>query len=206
MRKHQFVTKQNLKKKEKIPAKDKKVNQERKCHIYQGKRRKLQDDNNNEEMIIKNQRPYIKIVNEKRRFKMVSAMKSIKSKLKSPKIEKEVHTKRKITEDILNDMKFEEGYTNSEGSDCNQIQTSDSPQYLLDYFDKVQELREENCLFRALARGAFDENERYDELRDAIWDFFLARKNIFSSLVENEDVEAYIQSMRKDGEYGEKLK
>ena len=40
-------------------------------------------------MIIKTQRPDIKIVNEKRRSKMVSALKSIKSKLKSPKIEKE---------------------------------------------------------------------------------------------------------------------
>ena len=63
-----------------------------------------------------------------------------------------------------------------------------------------------NCLFRALAREALDDNERYDELRDAIWDFILARRNTFSSFVENEDVEAYIQSMRKDGEYGEKLK
>ena len=60
-------------------------------------------------MIIKNQRPDIKIVNEKRRSKMVSALKSIKSKLKSPKIEKEEHTNRKITEDILNDLTFEEG-------------------------------------------------------------------------------------------------
>ena len=126
------------------------------------KRRKLQDDNSNEKMIIKNQRPDIKIVNEKRRSKMVSALKSIKSKLKSPKIEKEEHAKRKITEDILNDLTFEEG------SNCNQIQTSDSPQYLLDYFDEVQELGDRNCLFRALARGAFDDNERYDELRDAI--------------------------------------
>ena len=58
-----------------------------------------------------------------------------------------------------------------------------------------------NCLFRALVRGAFDDNERYDKLRDAIWDFILARRNTFSSFVENEDVEAYIQSMRKDGEY-----
>ena len=83
-------------------------------------------------MIIKNQRPDIKIVNEKRRSKMVSALKFIKSKLKSPKIEKGEHTKRKITEVILNDLTFVEGYTDSEGSDCNQIQTSDSPQYLLD--------------------------------------------------------------------------
>ena len=137
---------------------------------------------------------------------MVSELKSIKSKLKSPKIEREVHTKREITEDILNDLTFEEGYTDSEGSDCNQFQTSDSPQYLLDYFDEVPKLRDGNCLFRALARGAFDDNERYDELRDAIWDFILVRRNTFSSFVENEDVEAYIQSMRKDGEYGEKLK
>ena len=57
---------------------------------------------------------------------MVSALKSTKSKLKSPKIEKEEHAKRKITEDILNDLTFEEGYADSEGSDCNQIQTSDS--------------------------------------------------------------------------------
>ena len=57
-------------------------------------------------------------------------------------------------------------------------------------------------MFRALARGAFDDNERYDELRDAIWDFILARRDTFSSFVENEDVEAYIQNMRKDGEYG----
>ena len=113
-------------------------------------------------MIIKNQRPDIKIVNEKRRSKMVSALKSIKSKLKSLKIEKEEHAKRKITEDILNDLTFEEG------SDCNQIQTSDSPQYLLDYFDEVQELGDGNCLFRALARGAFDDNERYDEFLDDI--------------------------------------
>ena len=68
---------------------------------------------------------------------MVLALKSIKSKLKSPKIEREVHTSRKIIEDILNDMTFEEGYTDSDGSNCNQIQTSDSPQYLLDYFDKI---------------------------------------------------------------------
>ena len=157
-------------------------------------------------MIIKNQMPDIKMLNEKRRSKMVSALKSIKSKLKSPKIEKEEHAKRKITEDILNDLTFEEGYTDSEGSDCNQIQTSDSLQYLLDYFNEVQELGDENFLFRALARWALDNNERYDELRDAIWDFILARRNTFSSFVENEDVEAYIQSMRKDGEYGEKLK
>ena len=63
--KHQFITKQNLKKKEKIPAKEKNKSRERKGHIYQGKRRKLQNDNGNEEMIIKNQRPDIKIVNEK---------------------------------------------------------------------------------------------------------------------------------------------
>ena len=99
---------------------------ERQGHIYQRKRRKLQDDNSNEKMIIKNQRPDIKIVNEKRSSKMVSALKSIKSKLKSPKIEKEEHAKRKITEDILNDLTFEEGYTDSEGSDCNQILASDS--------------------------------------------------------------------------------
>ena len=174
VRKNQLVKKQNLKKKEKISAKKKKVNQERQGHIYQRKRRKLQDDNSNEEMIIKNQRPDIKIVNEKSRSKMVSALKSIKSKIKYPKIEKVEHTKRKITEDILNDLTFEEG------SDCNQIQTSDSPQYLLNYFDEVQELGEGNCLFRALARGAFDDNEHYDELRDAIWDFILARRNTFS--------------------------
>ena len=126
--KHQFVTKQNLIKKEKIPAKEKKVNQERERqgHIYQRKRRKLQDDNSNKEIIVKNQRPDIKIVNEKRCSKMVSALKSIKSKLKSPKIEKKEHTKKKITEDILSDLTFEEGYTDSERSDCNQIQTSDS--------------------------------------------------------------------------------
>ena len=114
--------------------------------------------------------------------------------------------KEKITEDILNDLTFVEEYTDSEGSDCNQIQTSDSPQYLLDYFDKVQELGDGNCLFRALARGAFDNNERYDELHDAIWYFILAQRNAFSFFVENKDVEAYIQSMRKDGEYGVKLK
>ena len=68
---------------------------------------------------------------------MVLALKSIKSKLKSPKIEREVQTNRKIIEDILNDLIFEEGYTDSDGSNCNQIQTSDSPQYLLDYFDEV---------------------------------------------------------------------
>ena len=68
---------------------------------------------------------------------MVLSLKSIKSKLKSPKIEREVHTNRKIIEDILNDLTFEEGYTDSDGSNCNQIQTSDSPQYLLDYFDEV---------------------------------------------------------------------
>ena len=59
-----------------------------------------------------------------------------------------------------------------------------------------------NCLFRALARGEFDDNERYDELRDVFWDLILTRRNTFSSFVENEDVEAYIQSMRQDGEYG----
>ena len=59
-----------------------------------------------------------------------------------------------------------------------------------------------NCLFRALTRGALDDNERYDELRDAIWDFILARRNTFPSFVENEDAEADIQSMRQDGEYG----
>ena len=87
-----------------------------------------------------------------------------------------MHTKRKITEDILNDLTFEEG------SDCNQIQTSDSPQYLLGYFDEVQELGDGNCLFRVLSRGTFDDNERYDELRDAIWDFILTRINTFSFL------------------------
>ena len=56
-----------------------------------------------------------KLKNEKRRSKMVSSLKSIKSKLKSPKIEKEEHAKRKITKDILNDLTFEEGYTDSEG-------------------------------------------------------------------------------------------
>ena len=61
---------------------------------------------------------------------------------------------------------------------------------------------DESCLFRALARGAFDENEHYDELLDAIWDLILARRNTFSSFVENEYVEAYIQSMRQDREYG----
>ena len=50
---------------------------------------------------------------------MVLVLKSIKSKLKSQKIESEVHTKRKITEDILNDLTFEEGYNDSEGSECN---------------------------------------------------------------------------------------
>ena len=59
-----------------------------------------------------------------------------------------------------------------------------------------------NCFFRALARGTLNDNQRYDELRDAIWDFILAWRNTFSSFVENEDVEAYIQSMRQDGEYG----
>ena len=187
---------------EDFSKREKSKSRKRQGHIYQRKRRKLQDDNSNEKIIIKNQRPDIKIVNEKRRSKMVSALKSIKSKLKSPKIEKEEDAKRKITEDILNDLTFEEGYIDSEGSDCNQIQTSDSPQYLLDYFDEVQELGDGNCLFRTLARGAFDDNERYDELRDAIWDFILAWRNTFSSFVENEDVEVYIQSMRKDGEYG----
>ena len=81
---------------------------------------------------------------------MVSALKSIKSRLKSPKIEREVHTKRKITEDILNDLTFEEGYADSEGSECNQIQTSDSLQHLLDYFNEVQELGDGNCLFWGL--------------------------------------------------------
>ena len=90
-----------------------------------------------------------------------------------------MHTKRKVTEDILNDLTFEEGYTDSEGSECNQIQTSDSLQHLLDYFDEVQELGDGSCLFRMLARGAFDDNERYDELRDAIWDFILVRRNTF---------------------------
>ena len=169
MRKHQFVTKQNLKKEREDSSKREKCkSSERKDQLYQGKRRKLQGDNSNEEMIIKDQRPHIKIVNEKRRSKMVSVLKSSKSKLKSSKFEKEEHTKRKITEDILNNLTFGEGYTDSEESDCNQIQTSDSPQYLLDYFDEVQELGDENCLFRALARRAFDDNERYDELHDAI--------------------------------------
>ena len=54
-----------MKKKEKIQQKRKKVNRERQGHRYQGKRRKLQDDDSNEEMIIKSQRPDIKIVNEK---------------------------------------------------------------------------------------------------------------------------------------------
>ena len=92
-------------------------------------------------MIIKNQRPDIKIVNEKRRSKMVSALKSIKSKLKSPKKWKRRACKEKITEDILNDLTFEEG------SDCNQNQTSDFPQYLLGYFNEVQQLCfETTCL------------------------------------------------------------
>ena len=65
MWKHQFITKQNLKKKEKISAKEKKVNQEWDKVIDTKKTRKLQDDDSNEEMIIKNQRPDIKIVNEK---------------------------------------------------------------------------------------------------------------------------------------------
>ena len=69
-----------------------------------------------------------------------------------------MHTKRKITEDILNDLTFEEGYTDQVGSDCNQIQTSDSPQNLQGYFDEVQELGDGNCLFRVLARGAFNDN------------------------------------------------
>ena len=47
-------------------------------------------------MIIKNQMPDIKVLNEKRRSKMVSALKSIKSKLKSPKVEKEEHAKKKL--------------------------------------------------------------------------------------------------------------
>ena len=80
-------------------------------------------------------------------------------------MDREVHTKRKITEDILNDLTFEEGYTDPEGSDCNQIQTSDYPQYLLCYFDEMQILRDGNYLFRVLARGTFDSNERYDELK-----------------------------------------
>ena len=133
-------------------------------------------------------------------------MKSIKSKLKSLKIEKEEHTKRKITEDILNDLIFEERYADPEGSDCSQIQTSDSSQYLLDYFDEVQQLGDRNFFFSSLAREAFDDNERYDELSDAIWNFILARRNIFSSFVENEDVEAYIQSIEKMESMGEKLK
>ena len=77
---------------------------------------------------------------------MVLTLKSIKSKRKSPKIEREMHTKRKITEDILNDLTFEEGYTDLEGSECNQIQTSDSLQHLLDYFDEV-------CSFKSRAPG-----------------------------------------------------
>ena len=93
-----------------------------------------------------------------------------------------MHTKRKITEDILNDLTFEVGYIDSEGSECNQIQTSDSPQYLLGYFDEVQELGDGNCLFRVLSRGTFDDNERYGELRDAIWDFILTWRNTFSFL------------------------
>ena len=67
-------------------------------------------------------------------------------------------------------------------------------------------MRDGNCLFKELVRVAFDDNERYDELRDAIWDLILALRNTFSSFVENEDFEAYIQSMRQDGEYGGKLK
>ena len=100
---------------EDFSKKEKSKSRERQGHIYQRKRRKLHDDNSNEKMITKNQMPDIKILNEKRRSKMVSALKSIKSKLKSPKIEKEEHAKRKITEDILNDLTFEEGYTDSEG-------------------------------------------------------------------------------------------
>ena len=57
-----------MKKEEKISAKEKKVNQERQGHIYQRKRRKLQDDNSNKKLIIKNQSPDIKIVNEKKTF------------------------------------------------------------------------------------------------------------------------------------------
>ena len=133
---------------------------------------------------------------------MVLALKSIKSKLKSPKLKEKCIQTEKITEDILNDLTFEEGYTDSEGSDCNQIQTSNSLQHLLDYFDEVEELGDGNCLFRALVRRTFYNNERYGELRDAIWDFILARRNTFSSFVENEDVEAYIQSMKQVGEYG----
>ena len=45
---------------------EKSKSRERQGHIYQRKRRKLQDDNSNEEIIIKNQRPDIKIVNEKK--------------------------------------------------------------------------------------------------------------------------------------------
>ena len=63
---------------EDFSKREKSKSRERQGHIYQRKRRKLQDDNSNEKMIIKNQRPDIKIVNEKRRSKMVSASKSIK--------------------------------------------------------------------------------------------------------------------------------
>ena len=110
---------------------------------------------------------------------MVLALKSIKWKQKSPKLKEKCIQREKITEDILNDLTFEEGYTDSEGSECNQIQTSDSPQHLLDYFDEVQELRDGNCLFRMLARGALKDNELYDELRDAIWDFILHEGILF---------------------------
>ena len=79
---------ESVKEGEDFSKRDKSKSRERQGNIYQRKRRKLQDDNSNEEMIIKNQRPDIKIVNEKRRSKMVSALKSIKSKLKYPKIEK----------------------------------------------------------------------------------------------------------------------
>ena len=64
--KNQFATKQNLKKEgEDFSKREKSKSRERQGHIYQRKRRKLQDDNNNEKMSIKNQRPDIKIVNEK---------------------------------------------------------------------------------------------------------------------------------------------
>ena len=48
--------------------KEKSKSREKQGHIYQRKRRKLQDDNSNEEMIIKTQRSDIKIVNEKKMF------------------------------------------------------------------------------------------------------------------------------------------
>ena len=64
---------------EDFSKREKSKSRERQGHIYQRKRWKLQDDNSNEKMIIKNQRPDIKIVNEKRRSEMISALKSIKT-------------------------------------------------------------------------------------------------------------------------------